>query len=51
MPGPGSQWIGREEIQEVMEVMESGYLFRYGSLDDPKYTPDAFPAPATKIRS
>ena len=37
MPGPGSQWIGREEIQEVMEVMESGYLFRYGSLDDPKY--------------
>jgi dTDP-4-amino-4,6-dideoxygalactose transaminase len=37
MPGPGSQWIGREEIQEVMDVMESGYLFRYGNLDDPKY--------------
>ena len=37
MPGPGSQWIGREEIQEIMEVMESGYLFRYGSLDDPKF--------------
>jgi len=37
MPGPGSQWIGREETQEVMDVMESGYLFRYGSLDDPKY--------------
>jgi dTDP-4-amino-4,6-dideoxygalactose transaminase len=37
MPGPGSQWIGREEIREVMDVMESGYLFRYGSLDDPKF--------------
>ncbi len=37
MPGPGSQWIGREELREVMEVMESGYLFRYGSLDDPRF--------------
>ncbi len=37
MPGPGSQWIGREEIEEVLDVMESGYLFRYGSLEDPKY--------------
>jgi dTDP-4-amino-4,6-dideoxygalactose transaminase len=37
MPGPGSQWVGREEIQEVMDVLESGYLFRYGNLDDPKF--------------
>jgi dTDP-4-amino-4,6-dideoxygalactose transaminase len=37
MPGPGSQRIGREEIQEIMDVMESGYLFRYGSLDDPRF--------------
>ncbi len=37
MPGPGSQWIGREEIAEVMDVLESGSLFRYGSLDDPKF--------------
>ncbi len=37
MPGPGSQWIGQEEVKEVMDVLESGYLFRYGSLDDPAY--------------
>lgn len=37
MAGPGSQWIGQEEIKEVMDVLESGYLFRYGSLDDPAY--------------
>jgi dTDP-4-amino-4,6-dideoxygalactose transaminase len=37
MPGPGSQWIGQEEIKEVMDVLESGYLFRYGSLEDPSY--------------
>src|SRR6266576_2648241 len=30
MPGPGMDLIGEEEIQEVMEVMRSGYLFRYG---------------------
>ena len=34
MSGPGSYWIGKEEIQEVMEVMESGYLSRYGDLSD-----------------
>jgi dTDP-4-amino-4,6-dideoxygalactose transaminase len=37
MAGPGSQWIGDEETRELMEVIESGYLFRYGSLDDPKF--------------
>src|SRR5438445_5410954 len=30
MPGPGMDLIGEEEIQEVLEVMRSGYLFRYG---------------------
>ncbi|MCK4345959.1 MAG: DegT/DnrJ/EryC1/StrS family aminotransferase [Bacteroidales bacterium] len=37
MPGPGNEVIGQEEIQELLDVMKSGYLFRYGSLDDPKY--------------
>ena len=37
MPGPGSQRIGREEIAEVMDVLESASLFRYGNLEDPRY--------------
>jgi dTDP-4-amino-4,6-dideoxygalactose transaminase len=37
MPGPGSYMIGQEEIDEVMDVMSSGYLFRYGQLDDPNF--------------
>jgi dTDP-4-amino-4,6-dideoxygalactose transaminase len=37
MPGPGAYWFGKEEIDEVMEVMQSGYLFRYGSENDPKF--------------
>lgn len=37
MPGPGSQWIGKEELAELMDVMESGYLFRYGNLEDPNF--------------
>ena len=35
--GPGSYVIGEEEKREVMEVLESGYLFRYGSEDDPNF--------------
>ena len=35
MPGPGMELIGQEEIQEALEVLEGGYLFRYGvSLGD-----------------
>ncbi len=35
MPGPGMEWVGEEEIKEVMEVLKSGYLYRYGiSLGD-----------------
>jgi dTDP-4-amino-4,6-dideoxygalactose transaminase len=37
MAGPGSQWIGEEEKREVLDVLDSGYLFRYGSLDDPAF--------------
>jgi len=37
MPGPGSYWIGKEEIQEVMEVLESGHLSRYGDLEDKNF--------------
>ncbi len=34
MPGPGALFIGKEEKKEVLEVLESGNLFRYGSLTD-----------------
>lgn len=37
MPGPGAYWFGKEEEEAVMEVMKSGYLFRYGSENDPKF--------------
>src|SRR5438046_4150193 len=30
MPGPGMELIGEEEIQEVLEVLRGGYLFRSG---------------------
>ncbi len=37
MPGPGHYFIGREEKQHVNDVLDSGYLFRYGSPDDPDF--------------
>ncbi len=37
MPGPGAYWFGKEEMDAAIEVMQSGYLFRYGSADDPKF--------------
>ena len=37
MPGPGSFWIGEEEKDEVLDVLNGGSLFRYGSLDDPNF--------------
>ncbi|HJN18809.1 MAG TPA: DegT/DnrJ/EryC1/StrS family aminotransferase [Armatimonadota bacterium] len=37
MPGPGSYWIGTEEMKEVEEVLQSGYLSRYGEFDDPDF--------------
>ena len=38
MPGPGRYWIGEEERREVKDVLDSGYVFRYGDLNDPKFT-------------
>ena len=37
MPGPGMELIGEEEKQALLEVIEAGYLFRYGSPDDPAF--------------
>jgi len=37
MPGPGMELIGDEEKKELLEVLASGYLFRYGSMDDPAF--------------
>jgi dTDP-4-amino-4,6-dideoxygalactose transaminase len=37
MPGPGAYWFGKEEMDAVMRVMQSGHLFRYGSEDDPNF--------------
>ncbi len=37
MPGPGVELIGAEETAEVMEVLASGYLSRYGPSDDPAF--------------
>jgi dTDP-4-amino-4,6-dideoxygalactose transaminase len=37
MSGPGAYLFGKEEIEAVMEVMNGGYLFRYGNDNDPKF--------------
>jgi dTDP-4-amino-4,6-dideoxygalactose transaminase len=37
MPGPGMELIGEDEKRELLEVIEGGYLFRYGSPDDPAF--------------
>jgi 8-amino-3,8-dideoxy-alpha-D-manno-octulosonate transaminase len=37
MPGPGAYWFGKEEMEAVVEVMKGGYLFRYGSENDPRF--------------
>ena len=33
MPGPGSYLIGEEEKKNILEVIESGWLYRYGEPD------------------
>ncbi len=43
MPGPGSLLVGQEEIDEVIEVLRSGFLNRYG--------PDADPTFMAKVRT
>lgn len=42
MPGPGSYWIGEEERQEALEVLDKNSLFRYGDLDDLAFTHKAY---------
>jgi len=37
MPGPGVELIGAEEAAEVMEVLSSGFLSRYGPSDNPAF--------------
>jgi dTDP-4-amino-4,6-dideoxygalactose transaminase len=37
MPGPGAFLVGDEERRHVAEVMETGYLSRYGSESDPRF--------------
>jgi dTDP-4-amino-4,6-dideoxygalactose transaminase len=37
MPGPGIELVGAEETAEVMEVLTSGHLSRYGPSDDPTF--------------
>jgi dTDP-4-amino-4,6-dideoxygalactose transaminase len=37
MPGPGYYWIGEEEEKEVLDVIRSKYLFRYGDIKDPAF--------------
>ncbi len=42
MPGPGSYLFGKEEIDEVMDVLETGYISRYGDLDNPAFKQKVF---------
>jgi 8-amino-3,8-dideoxy-alpha-D-manno-octulosonate transaminase len=42
MPGPGAFWFGKEEADAAMEVLQKGYLFRYGSEDDPGFLGKAY---------
>jgi dTDP-4-amino-4,6-dideoxygalactose transaminase len=37
MAGPGSDLIGEEEKKAVLEVIEAGYLFRYGEKTNPNF--------------
>lgn len=39
MPGPGMELIDQDEIREVMEVLQEGYLFRYGISLGPQVDP------------
>jgi dTDP-4-amino-4,6-dideoxygalactose transaminase len=42
MPGPGAYWFGKEEMEAALEVLNSGYLFRYGNENDPKFLKKVF---------
>lgn len=42
MPGPGNYLVGEEEKKEILDVLESAYLFRYGDLSDPDFKHKVF---------
>lgn len=42
MPGPGHYVIGEEEKAQIMDLLEGGYFFRYGSEDDPNFKAKVF---------
>jgi dTDP-4-amino-4,6-dideoxygalactose transaminase len=42
MPGPGAFMFGKEEAEAAMEVLQKGYLFRYGSEEDPSFLHKAY---------
>jgi dTDP-4-amino-4,6-dideoxygalactose transaminase len=37
MPGPGYYWIGKEEEEELLNLIRARYLFRYGDPKDPAF--------------
>ena len=37
MPGPGMDMIGEEEKAALLEVIEDGYVYRYGDPKDPRF--------------
>lgn len=37
MPGPGMELIGEEEKQALLDVIEGGYLYRYGRAENPNF--------------
>lgn len=37
MPGPGYYWIGKEEEQELLDLIRARYLFRYGDEKDSSF--------------
>lgn len=37
MPGPGFDLIGEQEIEQVLDVLRGGWLYRYGQDDNPNF--------------
>jgi dTDP-4-amino-4,6-dideoxygalactose transaminase len=37
MPGPGAYLFGEEERKEALDVLDTGYLSRYGQESDPRF--------------
>lgn len=37
MPGPGFDLIGEQEIEQVMNVLRGGWIYRYGQDDNPHF--------------